>query len=53
MPSRGNPILRIRLAPADRARWQTAADRASMSLSVWVRQAAESLLAAPKRRTPH
>jgi hypothetical protein len=55
--SRGNPILRIRIAPEARARWQKAADKASVSLSAWVRLAAEGVLArdslrarAPKRR---
>lgn len=43
--SRGNPALRIRLAPDARERWQVAADAASVSLSAWVRQTVETVLA--------
>ena len=45
--SRGNPVLRIRLAPEDRIRWQAGADRAGVSLSEWVRAVIERSL---KRR---
>ena len=42
--SRGNPPIRIRLAPEVRARWQTAADKAGVSLSEWVRAVIERSL---------
>ena len=42
--SRGNPPVRVRLAPELRARWQAAADKAGVSLSEWVRAVIERAL---------
>ena len=50
MPSRGNPVIRIRLAPDARACWQSAADDSALSLSEWVRQAVEAALARHRLR---
>lgn len=51
MPSRGNPVLRIRLAPEDRARWQAAATEADVSLSEWVRAVIERALKRQRSRS--